>query len=425
MIGGGIRVSASGSISNTRPRTSPDGHIKRRPGVSLSLTALCLAAVTACSSSSGGSSQRSTTTDAGGPASTSASSNTLAGSAVAAAKAAVAKFENPSTTWRGPTTGPALLPRKTVAFVAASLDAANSDSWANDAKAAATAAGWKFVLINGHGNVQGWAQAFNQAIALHVDGIISDTSADSVQPELASAAAKGIPVIGFNFVADPGPSAKSKVTYNLSSGPEVEGQAMADDVIASSDGKGQSTILYDPAYAVAVAKANGMKSALAKCTGCKLLEFKASPLANVNTDLGPLMTHWYQQYGAGFYAMAITDVYFDYAIPALRSSGVAPSAVHLIGSGGAPTAYQRIASDEYQDATVADPAPEWGYQAIDEINRVLHHQAVVRFVEPPLLITKDNVTKFGGDASPPQYSPPDGFRCAYLKIWQVQASGCS
>jgi ribose transport system substrate-binding protein len=350
--------------------------------------------------------------------------STSAASIVNAAEAATLRNEKPSKTWRGPISGPAIAHNKTIAFVAADLTAANSDSWALDAKAAVQAAGWKFKLINGQGTAAGWVQAFNQALSLNVSGIITDTSANSLQPELIEAQQRGVPVVGFNFVPQPGPNAGMHVFYNLSSGPQNQGAAMADYVIATSNGQARAMILYDPAYSIAIAKADGMKAEFAKCSTCNLLAFQASPLANVTTDAGPLFTGWYQQYGSGWYVMAITDGYFDFAIPALSSAGVSPTAVNLVGSGGTPSAYQRIRDGQYETATATDAAPEWGFQAVDEMNRYFHKKAPVKFVEPTLLVVKSNVNKYGGTAKVPQYSPPDGFACRYEKIWKVKASAC-
>jgi ribose transport system substrate-binding protein len=335
---------------------------------------------------------------------------------VKAAQAATKRNEQPSRKWTGPTTGPTIAHKKTIAFVAADLTGANSDSWALDAKAAVQAAGWKFALINGQGTAQGWVQAFKQALSLKVSGIITDTSANALQPELKQAQQRGVPVVGMNFVPQPGPDPSMHVFYNMSSGPQNQGAAMADYVIANSGGHARAMILYDPAYSIAVAKADGMKAEFAKCSTCKLLAFQASPLANVTTAAGPLFTGWYQQYGSGWYVMAITDGYFDYAIPALSSSGVSQTGVDLVGSGGTPS--------NFETATATDAAPEWGFQAVDEINRYLHHMRPVKFVEPTLLVVKSNVSKYGGSAKVPEYSPPDGFACRYEKIWKVKPTAC-
>ena len=64
---------------------------------------------------------------------------------------------------------------------------------------------WKVTIIDGRGNASGWLSAWNQALALKPDGIISFVSADAVQAPIQKAKTMGIPVVGVLAASTPGP----------------------------------------------------------------------------------------------------------------------------------------------------------------------------------------------------------------------------
>jgi ribose transport system substrate-binding protein len=328
----------------------------------------------------------------------------------------------PQTTWTGPTTGPTADPGKTVVYI--SSDEANQGShlWGVYQQEAGKVIGWKVTVLDGKGTTSGRLTACNQALVLKPDAITFEGDAVGLQSCLTQADAAGIVIVGVHAAGTPGPQPSLHLYTNISSDPSQIGTAMADWIIADSKGKGKAMILYDNLFDVARAKAEAMKAEFAKCTGCTLLGYENSPLAEVTTRTAPLFTAYESKYGADFqYVMSITDYYYDFAVPALQSAGVPTSQLKLVGSDGNPSAYERIrAGNQYQVATVPEPAEFFGWQIIDEVNRGLHKVAPSGYAPPIYIVDQSNVNAEGGVDD--IFQPSNNFKAHYLAIWTGKAS---
>ncbi len=337
------------------------------------------------------------------------------GSVLALAQAATAARTGLQTQWTGPVSGPRIASAKYIICIPTDMKNTLSAEWCSNIVAISKKIGWKAEIIDGQGTANGWTIAFNQAIALHPDGIVSSANADTVQPEIDNAAKRGIVIVGLHFTSVPGADPKRHVFYNIESSPQGIGQAEADYVIATSQGKGRAIILYDAEYSVARYKAEAMKAEFAKCGTCKLLAYVNLPLSQVSTLTPQAVSSWITHYGLPFYVMTIADYYYDFAVPVLTQGGVPQSGVNLVGSDGAPSAYDRIRNGLYQTATVPEPAEEQAYEAIDEFNRAFHGQPPYNYVPPAYLVTAQNIHTQGGDRN--QFNPANGYAQHYLKIW--------
>jgi ribose transport system substrate-binding protein len=117
------------------------------------------------------------------------------------------------------------------------------------------------------------------------------------------------------------------------------------------------------------------------------------------------------------HALAINDIYFDYAAPVLTQAGLPSAAVAMLSAGdGSESAFLRIRSSVFQTGTVAEPLNLHGWQLVDELNRLFAGQAVTGYVFPVHLVTRDNVGRDGGDRL--LYDPANGYRDIYRRIWQ-------
>ena len=338
-------------------------------------------------------------------------------SIVAEAEQVTAQRTGLQTEWTGPTTGPTIASGKRIVCIPTDMKNTLSAEWCGDMVAIGKKIGWQVQIIDGRGTASGWITAFNQAIALHPDGIVSSANAATVQPEVDSAVKHGIVIVGLHFTSVPGPDPKRHVFYNIESSPQGIGKAEADYVIAMSHGKARAIILYDAEYAVARYKAEAMRAEFAKCKTCKLLAYVNLPLSQVSTLVPQAVSHWITHFGTPFYVMTIADYYYDFAIPVLTQGAVAKSGVRLVGSDGAPSAYDRIRSGLYQVATVPEPAEEQAYEAIDEFNRAFHGQPAYNYVPSAFLVTAQNIHAQGGNQN--QFNPANGYAEHYLKIWGV------
>ena len=244
---------------------------------------------------------------------------------VAAAKAFVAEVTKPNPPWTGPTTGPKIVPDKTVVYVSTDQRNGGARGVGEGVAEAAKLVGWKFRLLDGQGTVSGRSDALSQAIALKPDAIILGAIDATEQAAAVEAASKQhIVVVGWHSFAKPGPSDKLPVFTNITTDPMQVARAAASYAIADSDGKAQVVIFTDSAYQIAIAKSDEMANVIKACKSCKVLSVEDTPLADASSRMGPLTTALLQRYGSKWtYGLSINDLTFDFMAPSLASAGIA------------------------------------------------------------------------------------------------------
>lgn len=337
---------------------------------------------------------------------------------VNAAIEATERRTGPQTQWAGPSDGPKPEPGTEVVFIPADAQNALSREYGNQIQEAAKAIQWDVTVIDGKGTAQGWTAALTQAIALQPDVIMTSMDVPTVKDRVREATDQGIEVIGLHGVALPGPAPDVGLFSNITSDPHEIGKAEADYIIADSCGKGKAIILYDGNYEIARLKAEAMRDRFALCTTCELLEYVNSPLSEISTRTPQVFANWVSKYGTGWYAMTIYDGYYDFGIPALRSGGIGPDAVKLVGSDGTKEAYDRIRGGQYQVATVPEPPSLQAYQALDDAIRAVAGQGPANWTQPVFLVTPQNIEIEGGPES--IFIPSNDFVNRYLTLWGVQ-----
>jgi len=337
---------------------------------------------------------------------------------VAAAKAGVAKYAGPQTTWQGPTSAP--VPKTGMKVVFLSGDEQNdiSHEYGQYMKEAGAKLGWDVTVIDGKGSPTSWLSGFNQAIALKPNGIAIFADATSLKDPIAAANKAGITVIGLHAASAPGPQPDLGLFDNIEEDAAQIGIAQADWVIADSDGKAKVVILTHNEYKIAETKANATRDQIAKCATCKVLEYANSPASEAAQRMPQLTTSWVQRFGTPLYITSVGDNDFDFAVPVLRTGGIDPATVKLVGADGNQSAYDRIRKGNYQTVTVAEPIELQAYQAIDEFNRAFNKKPWSGFVQPPYLVTKENVDKEGGDKN--IFVPSNDYKAHYLALWGVK-----
>ena len=348
-----------------------------------------------------------------------AASPVFANSFMDQVKAEVQLFAGPQTEWRGPTSAPKPISGKHLAYLANDAQNDATQDWANAVKDAGDKIGWTTTIIDGHGSPVGWQQGFNQAIALKVDGIVTDADAASLQPQIKDAISKGIVVIGIHGAAFPGPQADLGLFTNITQDAREIGRAQADWIIVHSDGKAHVVVTSHCEFAIACAKAHATEKRIEECPGCKMLEFSNSPISEAAQRQPALVTGWVQKYGVPLYITSVADYTADFQVPALRAGGVNPKDVILVAADGNKSAYERIrAGGQYQMVTASEPYQLEGYQAVDELNRAFNKQPPSGFVQSPYLVTPDNVNNEGGDKN--TFVPSNNYAQHYLEIWGVK-----
>ncbi|MGW7437063.1 substrate-binding domain-containing protein [Streptomyces sp. NPDC054849] len=333
---------------------------------------------------------------------------------LARARTAVQQAENPDASWHGPTTGPAAVSDKTVVYVAQTMTNPGVAGVAQGVEEAAKAIGWKVRVIDGDGTPAGIQAALSQAITLKPSGIvIGGFDPQLTSQQMARAEAARIPVIGWHAVGSPGPSENPRLFTNITTKVEDVARISADWIIARSDGGAGVVLFTDDSIPFAKNKSELIQRELATCSGVKLLESVNIPIPDASSRTPQAVSSLLSRFRNEWtYSVAINDLYFADAAPALRAAGKPGSGPPFnIGAGdGDPSAFQRINSRQFQSATVPEPLSQQGWQIIDEFNRAFAAQPASGYVAPVHIATADN-------SSGATSWDPSGYREAYRKIW--------
>jgi ribose transport system substrate-binding protein len=341
---------------------------------------------------------------------------------VAQAKQIVAERTRPQTEWTGPSSGPKAIRKPlTIAWVSADQSYTAYIYWGKGITDAANAIGWKVVTFNGQGTVGGQLAAMNQALAINPVAIITPADANALQRPIQEAVKRGIPVIGIHATAFPGPSPELGLYMNIVSNPAQIGQTEAAYVIASSNGTGSDIHMVDTSYTIARFKAKATIDPIKNCSGCKFLEEVNVPIGDTGR-ISSVVSGLLARHGDSWWMTTCCDGYYPYVASALRSSGISPQKVKLVGADGPPATYQMIRKGNYEIASVPEPSTLFGYEAIDAAVRAMAGQPPVDFIQPTYLVTRENVDAEGGKEN--QFIPSNSFACHYANIWLGENKHC-
>ncbi len=321
--------------------------------------------------------------------------------------------------WIGPQSGPPAQRGKVIAFLAEDLRNGGVLGVAQGVREAKRVLGWTLKIFDAGGTLAGRRKALEDALAFKPDGlIVCGSDAGELRQELAPFASQGIPVVGWHAGFKPGPIPDTPLAMNVTTDPLQVARVTAMAAIAQSKGQASVVIFTDSRFGIAMAKANVMTNIIRACLGCSVLEICDVSISE-SAEQMPAITHQLlTQYGKRWtYALAINDIYFDYAIPALILADISNESLSLLSAGdGSASAFLRIQAKIFQTGTVAEPLNLQGWQLLDELNRLFAHQPVSHFVAPVHLITFNNVAiDVGGRLL---YDPDNGYRDAYRRIWK-------
>ncbi|WP_374777711.1 substrate-binding domain-containing protein [Streptomyces sp. NBC_01310] len=351
----------------------------------------------------------------GGPSTGAGPSQAGCPTTLARARTAVQQAENSDASWHGPATGPAAVPGKSIVYVAQTMTNPGVAGVARGLEEAAKTIGWRVRVIDGDGTPAGIQAALSQAVTLKPSGIvIGGFDPQLTSQQMARAEAAGIPVIGWHAVGSPGPSENPGLFTNITTKVEDVAKISADWIIARSEGDAGVVLFTDDSIPFAKNKSELIQRELATCTGVKLLASANIPIPDASSRTPQAVSSLLSRFRNEWtYSVAINDLYFADAAPALRAAGAPGSGPPVnIGAGdGDPSAFQRINSEQYQSATVPEPLSQQGWQIVDEFNRAFAGQPASGYVAPVHIATAENS---GGATS----WDPSGYREGYEKIWR-------
>ncbi|WP_431040919.1 substrate-binding domain-containing protein [Streptomyces sp. P1-3] len=332
---------------------------------------------------------------------------------LAGARAAVHRAERTDSVWNGPTTGPKAA-SGTIVYVAQTMTNPGVAGTAEGVRKAAKAIGWKVRVIDGQGTPAGIQAAFSQAIALKPAGIaIGGFDPHLTAQQVAKANKAHIPLVGWHAVDAPGPSEDPELFTNITTRVEDVARISADWIITHSNGRAGAVVFTDASIPFARYKSEQIKKELATCPGVRLLAEENIPISDTSSRTPQAVSSLLSRFPDEWtHSVAINDVYFADAAPALRAARrKGADAPFNIGAGdGDPSAFQRVNSGQFQAATVPEPLSQQGWQIVDEFNRAFSGRPASGYIAPVHIATAANS---GGATS---WDPP-GYRAAYRKIW--------
>ncbi len=319
----------------------------------------------------------------------------------------------------GPVTGPAMLTGATVAIVCEDLRNGGILGVARGVGEASKVIGWNARVFDAGGTPEGRSKALAAAFALRPDGVVLvGSDAKELQAHLQPFAANGIPVVGWHTGPVAGALADGPVAMNVSTNPLDVARVTAMAAVVESKGRAGVVIFTDSNFAIAKAKSDAMAAVIRACKDCSVLEIRDVAISK-NAELMPQVTRdLLARYGKRWtHALAINDIYFDYAAPELTRAGQTSNGISMLSAGdGSAAAFLRIQAGTFQTATVAEPLNLQGWQLVDELNRLLGHQPVSGYIAPVHLVTRKNIAFDGGPQM--RYDPDNGYRDVYQRIWK-------
>lgn len=322
-------------------------------------------------------------------------------------------------TWDGPTTGPAGAKGKSIALIAEDLHNGGILGVAQGVREAARVIGWKVKVFDAGGSAAGRDRAAADALAAGPDGlVVVGADAREMHARLQPFARRRIPIVGWHVGSEAGPVPDSPVAMNVSTDPIEVARITAMAAMVASGGRAGVVIFTDSNFEIAMVKAKAMAYVVRACPRCTLLEVRDVAISRSAESMPGVTRDLMARYGERWtHALAINDIYFDYAVPELVEAGLANDRLSLLSAGdGSAAAFLRIRARTFQTGTVAEPLNLHGWQLVDELNRLLAHQPVSGYIIPVHLVTGDNVAFDGGTRL--QFDPDNNYREAYRRIWQ-------
>lgn len=332
---------------------------------------------------------------------------------------AVAAAKEHGTPWRGPSTGPTGQTNKSIAILSEDLRNGGILGVAQGVREAAKILDWRVRVFDAGGTVRGRDKASADALASRPDGVILiGGDAGEMRDRLTPFARQGVPIVGWHVGAQAGPIAGSPVAMNVSTDPLQVARITAMAAIAGGNGRPGVVIFTDSNFGIAMAKANAMAEIIKACTQCTLLEMRDVAISRSAEQMPGVTRELLARHGKRWtHALAINDIYFDYAVPELIAQALSGDAIKLLSAGdGSQSAFMRIQAGSFQTGTVAEPLNLHGWQLVDELNRLIARQPITGYVVPVHLVSPENASFDGGTRF--VYDPDNGYRDVYRKIWQ-------
>jgi ribose transport system substrate-binding protein len=388
--------------------------VRFRTPALIAIALLLAILVSACGSSGGSSSSGSSSSAEEGETGGSGSSD------ISKFEKMVAEAEAPVTAWpEGAPTEPikSIEPGKLIVDITLSAEEPASLSTAEGVVEAAEALGWEGKILYGEFSAQKTAAAFEQAIALGADAVVTQ----GIEPNQYTSVIKklhesgGILITTFSDF----PVSEQYAQAEIKEDTTKFGETMAAKAIVEAGGEGQIALFAYPEYKVRVEQNEASEKTLAECGGCEVL-----PVINISAPEAektmPSATSTLLQKNPdlkGIISGLDTEV-VSYQLPTLRQ---AHSEADLYTTLGSKATMEAVEKGEV-NSVVTFPLTWAGWAAVDNAARVFAGQEINDGGLPQRLIDKENIEEELAKAGPNGYWDADGFdyRGEFEKLWGLK-----
>lgn len=312
--------------------------------------------------------------------------STAADDVVAAAKAVTVENEKVIDSFDGITSSPPAAVGKSVAIISCSQASGCGGNAAAQLEAA-EALGWEATIFDAAGDVSKYSELIINAVNAGFDGISTITIPPALaQPGLEYAAENNIPVVHGGDI----PTDDPLVFGNAAIPAEQQAIALANWIIADSDGQAGVFVVRDDEFAILKVRQDTIQAELAKCEGCTMLGEVNAVIADlVNaTAVDQLITTALAQHGDDLnYIVAPFGTLDGLISPTLRTKG--REDVQIISYDSNPEE-QELCRDGIVGATAVTMLEWTGWAALDSLNRAFNDEEPLDYILPSYLTTKAN-----------------------------------
>lgn len=316
--------------------------------------------------------------------------------------------------WRGPDRAPRPAADVNVQVIACSRLATGCLAGAEGAVEAARSLGWRAELIDGGGQPQGWARAFNTALQRDADVIVAvAVPTVAVADSLAQARRQGVLTIA---VADEAPAEGDGYDGYVAYPIDATWAVAAWTAIADADGRANEIVPQETDYPVIVAGVANYETVMGACDECSVetVDWQVADSmdpARVSRMLG----------GALSRAPDATGVFVSlgHVLPALAETLAQDGRDLSVGVGAAdPTAIELV-SQGVADYTVGTP-PRWaGWAGIDQAVRGLAREPMLGPLETGLGIGELTTETAPESGDFGEWDGAIDYAAEYQRIWDV------
>lgn len=292
--------------------------------------------------------------------------------------------------FEGPSEGPLAQKNKSILFLSQDAKNGGISTLYRHFQIATNLLGWQVLYSDGANDLELIKAKLTEANTQFDAIILGGVALSQVRNEVKMLRSKGVVVVGWHALAEPGESVDlftNISTYSL----DVANLAV-DYIIESTNAPVGIVLLNDSRFDIANAKTNKMVELINDCSHCNLLEVSNINLGEANSLMPNLVVDLNDKYGESWtHLLAINDSYFDYINYPLRQ--LKRLDIRSIAAGdGSFLAFSRIINDiSQQVATVAEPFVIQGWQLADELNRAFAKEPPSGFIAKPILVTKQKL----------------------------------